>query len=82
MDRETSDDVIVDVVTEIAAREGVEPTQLPPLARTIDSDALARLLDSDPDQSVRVEFTYRGYDVNVDSAGSVDVRDVTTTLRE
>lgn len=76
------DGVVFEVVTEIAAREGVSPTELPPLARTIDPDALSTLVDSRPDRAVTVEFSYCGYDVTVESGDSISVRQATSALRE
>lgn len=78
----TGEDVVFDVVNEVAARESVDPTELPPLAGTVDPDALSRLVDSGSDRSIRVEFTYRGYDVTVSGDGRVAVRDGEETLRE
>lgn len=82
MNRAPNHDVIVDVVTEVAKREGVEPTDLPPLARTIDPDALATIVSSAEDRTVRVEFTYEGYDVTVETSGTVRVGNAAEELRE
>lgn len=81
MDRGTTDDLVVDIAEEIAAREGVEPTDLPPLARTVDPEALCALVASQSAESITVEFTYQGYHVTVTGGGGVEVRDVTSTLR-
>lgn len=62
-------DVIVDVVTKIANREDVSPTDLPPLSRSIDPDALDSLVDSPGSDTVSISFTYCGYDVTIDSSG-------------
>ena len=66
------------IVTQIATIEDVPPTDLePPLHDVIDPDALDRLLDSNyrhaSDESVSVEFTYRGHSVYVDATGTVDI---------
>ena len=54
------------VVSErIAAREGCDLTALPPLYDTIDSEALASLLESDAD--VTVCFEYCGYRVVIET---------------
>lgn len=82
MSRARSHDVIFDIVTEIATREGVEPTDLPPLARTVDPDALSTLVDPGSDRSVSVEFTYQGYEVRVEPGGSVHVHRAARTLGE
>lgn len=56
------------LVSEIAEREGVEPTQLsPPIHTTVDIDALEKLLFDDGDGFVGVEFTYAGYQITVEN---------------
>ena len=67
------------IVTRIAAAEGVEPTALePPLYDVVDPDALDRLVESSADGPIdadaTITFTYHSYRVNVDGAGTVDVR--------
>lgn len=64
------------IVTEIAAREGIDPVELDvPLYEVVDVDALERLLESGKDSPseapITVEFTYAGYDVTVDDGGTV-----------
>lgn len=63
------------VIGKIVAREQRGPTELPPLAEILDPEALSTLIDSADGESVSVEFTYCGYTVIVDSAGTVDVTD-------
>ncbi|QLK24757.1 hypothetical protein HYG81_11595 [Natrinema zhouii] len=66
------------VVEKIAEREQVSPAELkPPLHYAIDTDALNSLYQSDtPERGPsKVEFTYNGYTVVVDSTGDVDIRD-------
>jgi hypothetical protein len=70
----------VAVINELAAREGVDPTQLdPPLYEVVDPDSLDSLfrLGTNTDgQSVgTVSFRYGSYDVEVASDGTVSVRD-------
>jgi len=63
------------VVNAVAAAAGTSVLELPPLARTVDPDALEVLVESmsaDPENSV--SFAYAGYDVTVTSSGTVDVR--------
>jgi len=57
----TIDTVLTLVCTRIAAREGCDVFALPPLYETIDPEALAALLESDADVTVR--FEYCGYRV-------------------
>lgn len=66
------------VVEKIAEREQVSPAELkPPLHYAIDTDALNSLYQSDTAERgpCKVEFTYNGYTVVVDSTGDVDIRD-------
>jgi hypothetical protein len=65
--------ISTNVVLSVAALEGVRPTELEPLAMTVDPDALDGLFA--PDASVRgqVSFTYAGYDVTVRSGGQLDI---------
>ena len=68
-----SDDTVPAMVEEIARREGVDFIELPPLSRTIDADALTKLLRSADGTDLTVEFSYCGYDVTVHGDGRVDV---------
>lgn len=70
----------VRIVTEVAAREGVDPTALtPPLHDVIDPDALDALFTSTPTQDrdgeASVSFTYNGYDITVTSDGDLTIRE-------
>ena len=64
------------VIQEIAEQKAVSPTDLPPLHRVIDPDALDRLFDPTVN-SARMNgstaFEYAGYDVTVHADGSVRV---------
>lgn len=66
-------DVTVDIITEVASREGVSPTGLPPLSQSIGPDALNSLVQSQEYDTVSISFTYCGYDVTVDSSGVITV---------
>jgi hypothetical protein len=68
-----SDDTVPTVVEEIASREGVDFTELPPLSRTVDGDALTKLLRSADGTDLTVEFSYCGYEVTVHGDGRVTV---------
>lgn len=68
--------VCANVVAEVAALEGVEPTELDrPLQDVVDVDALECLVASaegDSDSTdLAVTFSYRGYEVTVDGTGRV-----------
>lgn len=60
------------VVQAVAACTGRDVTDLRPLATTIDTDSLNRLLTLG-DANVSVSFTYEGYDVRVSGDGHVTV---------
>jgi len=78
---ELSGDVSQTVVEQVAAAEGVEPTELgPPLARSVDPDALDSVFDSDAADG-SISFEYCGYHVTVDQDGDVDVRERPPTER-
>ncbi|SEQ84975.1 hypothetical protein SAMN04489841_2517 [Natrinema salaciae] len=53
-----------DLLCDISDRERCDIVDLPPLYRTLDPDALDSLTESD---GVRIDFSYLGYDVTVDS---------------
>ncbi|WP_049928402.1 HalOD1 output domain-containing protein [Halopiger goleimassiliensis] len=55
---------LVTVLDRIAAREGCDRTDLPPLYRAVDPEALAAVLASNP--AVTVRFDYAGYRVEID----------------
>ncbi|MFC3957611.1 HalOD1 output domain-containing protein [Halovivax cerinus] len=71
-------DLGVRIVTEIADREGVDPTGLtPPLQDVVDVDALEALFEPTPttdrDCVGSVSFTYVGYEVTVAADGAITV---------
>lgn len=73
-DEET--DVTTSVVASVAAVAGVEPMALPPLQRSLDTDALEAIVGSGRDPAgVTVRFTYAGYHVTVEGDGSVGIRE-------
>lgn len=64
------------IVSEVADREGVDPTALDtPLFDAVDPDALATLVDNGADTLLTVSFNYAGYRVTVvaDEETTVDV---------
>ncbi|CQR53277.1 MULTISPECIES: HalOD1 output domain-containing protein [Haloferax] len=71
VDRDTSELLSTNIVLSIAAIEGVRPTQLPPLAQTIDPDALEAVFDCSND--ALLSFSYAGYRVTLDALGSIEV---------
>lgn len=63
------------VIEEVAARDGVDPVDVkPPLHDVVDPEALDALFRSaDGSNGTAVEFPYAGYDVRVESSGTVRV---------
>lgn len=60
------------ILEAIAAREGVDPTELrTPLYTVIDPEALASLFRNGTGQ---VTFTYHGYEITVSSEGDIDLQ--------
>lgn len=71
---DSSGDVPVEIVTRIAEREGVDPTELaPPLSTVIDTDALQRLVET-ADDDATVVFEYHGWIVKARGSGDVTLR--------
>ncbi|KTG26596.1 HalOD1 output domain-containing protein [Haloferax profundi] len=71
IDRDTSEPLSTNVVLSIAAIEDTRPTRLPPLAQTIDPDALNTVFDCSEDAIL--SFSYAGYRVTVDALGSLEI---------
>lgn len=71
VDRDTGEPLSTNVVLSVAAIEGVQPTHLPPLANTIDPDALDSLFGCSNDAIL--SFSYAGYRVTLDAIGSLEV---------
>lgn len=70
-----------EIITQVAALEGVEPTALtPPLYSAIDPEALDSLISSstadESQPSPRVQFTYQGYDIGVAGDGDVTLTEI------
>ena len=71
---DTADDVIVDIVTAIADREGVDPLALPPLYTVANLDDVEALVSGAAWNSTdHVRIRYLGYDVTISRDGSMAV---------
>lgn len=68
---ERSELVSTNVVLSVAAIENAEPTELPPLASTVDPDALDSLFADGV--SGRISFSYAGYDVTVHAGERLEI---------
>lgn len=69
--RDSPDSLVVELVTLVSELKGVEAMELPPLADTIDPDAVERTLESDKNGSATVNFEYAGCDILVTGNGEV-----------
>lgn len=64
----------ITLVEVIAALEGNDPTALEPLSHTIDMDALDTVLDhANGIQSTLITFSYKRYQVTIQSDGIIEV---------
>lgn len=76
----TDGDLSVHVVRSVAAVTGAPVSELPPLAESVDPDALERLAggssDTDPAADLGVSFTYAGCRVRL-SATELSIQDRT-----
>ena len=69
-----ADEPSVAVVLAVAAREGVDPTDLsPPLNDVVDPDALDAIFAETDARGGSLSFTYHGYSVEIHSDGRVHV---------
>jgi hypothetical protein len=81
-ERETTTSVSVKVIEEVAKQTGTDQLDLPPLADSIDPDALNSIFASirtGDRQTGEIEFTYYGHLVTVSFDGSRTIS-VTETL--
>lgn len=63
--RASGEQVVSEIIERIAEIEGSDPLDLtPPLAESIDPDALEKLVGS-ADETVEIKFAYYGYTVTV-----------------
>lgn len=67
--------ITTSVVSSVAAVAGVEPTALPPLQKSLDTDALEAILNSAREDGVSIAFTYAGRRVTVDADGTIQIED-------
>lgn len=70
---QTGDTPSIQVVTQVASTEGIDPVELtPPLHDVVDPDALDAFVRR-ADAEATIEFSYRGHSVCVDGTGHVAV---------
>lgn len=66
---ELGEEAVWKIVTEVAHREGVSPSELPPLYTALDTELIEMVPDSDT-----VQFPYQGDKVTVRSETAVTVQ--------
>lgn len=68
--------IVTSLIESIASVHDVEPTALPPLQETLDTDALVALLDSTGADDPTIEFVYAGCRVTVGGGGLIQIRNL------
>lgn len=68
-------EVSVRVVNEVAAAKGVDPTELDPLSAFVDLESVDALIENST-EPVRIECSFGGVQVEIDSDGEVQVTTV------
>ncbi|MFC5369042.1 HalOD1 output domain-containing protein [Salinirubrum litoreum] len=68
---DTTGSPVASIVEAVAARDGVAPTDLPPLQDAIDHEVLDTLLETDDGARRHVRFQYCGYEITVRADGSI-----------
>ncbi|WP_226479136.1 HalOD1 output domain-containing protein [Natrinema amylolyticum] len=56
--------VVVDIIQTVSSKEDCDPSELPPLNDSIDSDALGRLATAD----TTIHFTYCGHEITIENS--------------
>lgn len=70
----------VSVIEAVAWAKGVEPEELEPLHNAINPDALNTLVTDRKRSSPTVTFRYEAYDILVDAAGHIIIREVAESI--
>lgn len=69
-----SDESLVEsIVRTVGAMEGKDPVEIPPLAETVDPDALARVWQSVSGSAARIAFEYADYTIVVNGDETIEV---------
>ncbi|WP_396613440.1 HalOD1 output domain-containing protein (plasmid) [Haloferax sp. S1W] len=75
--RDHGEPLSTNIVLSVAAIEGVRPTELPPLAHTLDPDALDQLFHRT--ENAAISFSYAGYHVSIHDAERIEITSVDET---
>lgn len=73
-ERVGAESVSLKVIMGVAKQEDVDPTELPPLNYAVDADALDALFANKKEGNIRVEFSYNGHEVQIESGDEPRVR--------
>lgn len=73
-ERKDAESVSMMVVSEVAEREALDPTELPPLQNVVDSDALNALFSNDKDGTIQMNFEYISHSVQINGGIEPQVR--------
>lgn len=68
----SEESVVVTTVNAVSEHKGIPPTDLRPLHRAIDPDALEKLL-GDPGTPVHVTFRYEGLDITIRTGDRISI---------
>lgn len=67
--------ITVAIIERVAAKEGVDPVELPPLGEQMDCDALETIVaTADRGTDLEVAFSYEGYAVTVAADNTITVQ--------
>ena len=69
-----STNCVFDLIKEVAERESVEATKLPPLYESINPEALTDIVNAG-NEDLRVIFSYQGYQVTINGTSSIHLLD-------
>ena len=75
---EQQNNIVHDILTEVAETRSIDLLDLPPIGEAIDTDALQSLLESS--EGVQITFEYDGYEIAV-SNENISVREKLQTER-
>ncbi len=70
---EPGETTVQNIVTAVASVENVDPTELQPLAKSVDPGALNRIVRTTNGAGIRIAFEYAGYEIVLNGAETVEV---------
>lgn len=73
IERGMEDGVVLSIIQKVATKRGVEPTELPPLSETIDTDALTALFENSSKNNLCIKFEYCGHIFTINDSDNIAV---------